>query len=64
MALIDRNGVYGAPRFFMAAKKNGVKAIIGSELVLEDSSALGPRPSALTGAQRETPPPPRRPPLR
>src|SRR5216684_8975116 len=26
MALIERNGVYGAPRFFMAAKKTGVTA--------------------------------------
>src|SRR5262249_16629463 len=25
MAIIDRNGVYGAPRFFGAAKKTGVK---------------------------------------
>jgi error-prone DNA polymerase len=36
MALIDRNGVYGGPRFYMAAKKAGVKAIIGSELTLEE----------------------------
>jgi error-prone DNA polymerase len=35
MALIDTNGVYGAPRFFMAAKKCGVKALVGTELVLE-----------------------------
>ena len=27
----------GAPRFFMAAKKAGVKAIIGAELVLEET---------------------------
>jgi len=36
MALIDRNGVYGAPRFYTAAKKCGVRALVGSELVLED----------------------------
>jgi error-prone DNA polymerase len=29
MALCDRDGVYGAPRFFAAAKENGVRAIIG-----------------------------------
>jgi error-prone DNA polymerase len=40
MALIDRNGVYGAPRFTMAAKKAGLKAIVGSELVLEDDSRV------------------------
>ena len=32
MALLDRNGVYGAPRFHMAAKKAGVKAHVGSEI--------------------------------
>jgi len=32
MALMDRNGVYGAPRFHMAAKKAGVRAHIGSEI--------------------------------
>src|SRR5437764_12517355 len=38
MALVDTNGVYGAPRFFMAAKKAGVKAIIGAELILEEKT--------------------------
>jgi error-prone DNA polymerase len=32
MALLDRNGVYGAPRFHMAAKKLGVQAHIGAEV--------------------------------
>ncbi|MFY9556512.1 MAG: error-prone DNA polymerase [Blastocatellia bacterium] len=32
MALLDRNGVYGAPRFHMAAKKLGIKAHIGAEI--------------------------------
>ncbi len=32
MALVDRNGVYGSPRFHMAAKKAGVAAHIGSEI--------------------------------
>ncbi|HXH90285.1 MAG TPA: error-prone DNA polymerase [Thermoanaerobaculia bacterium] len=34
MALIDTNGVYGAPRFYGAAKKAGVRAIVGAEVVL------------------------------
>ncbi|HVS33490.1 MAG TPA: error-prone DNA polymerase [Thermoanaerobaculia bacterium] len=34
MALVDTNGVYGAPRFYSAAKKAGVKALVGSDLVL------------------------------
>jgi error-prone DNA polymerase len=32
MALLDRDGVYGAPRFHMAAKKSGIKAHIGAEI--------------------------------
>src|SRR5580698_3982129 len=32
MALLDRDGVYGAPRFHMAAKKTGIRAHIGSEI--------------------------------
>jgi len=36
MALLDRNGVYGAPRFHMAAKKIGVKAHVGSEITCSD----------------------------
>ena len=32
MGIMDRNGVYGAVRFHMAAKKAGVRAHIGSEL--------------------------------
>jgi error-prone DNA polymerase len=38
MALLDGNGVYGAPRFHLAAKKLGVKAHIGSEVSLSNSS--------------------------
>jgi error-prone DNA polymerase len=32
MALLDTDGVYGAPRFHMAAKKLGIKAHIGAEV--------------------------------
>src|SRR5436190_23972088 len=32
MALLDRDGVYGAPRFHMAAKKAKLKAHIGAEV--------------------------------
>ena len=34
MALLDRDGVYGAPRFHLAATKIGIKAHIGSEITL------------------------------
>jgi error-prone DNA polymerase len=32
MALLDRDGVYGGPRFHMAAKKAGMRAHIGAEV--------------------------------
>ena len=32
MALLDRDGVYGAPRFHLAAKKLNLKAHIGAEI--------------------------------
>ncbi|MGB8772370.1 MAG: PHP domain-containing protein, partial [Candidatus Korobacteraceae bacterium] len=32
MALLDRDGVYGAPRFHLAAKKLKIKAHIGAEI--------------------------------
>jgi error-prone DNA polymerase len=37
MALLDTNGVYGAPRFFTAAKKSGVRALMGAELRMSDA---------------------------
>ncbi len=40
MALCDRDGVPGAPRFFAAAREKGVRAIVGSELTLTDGSVL------------------------
>ena len=46
MALIDTNGVYGAPRFYSAAKKNGVRALIGAELVMGDFAREGLRLAA------------------
>jgi error-prone DNA polymerase len=35
MALLDNDGVYGAPRFHMAMKKIGIKAHIGAEVTCE-----------------------------
>src|SRR3989449_8419321 len=40
MALLDRNGVYGAQRFSVAAREHGVRPIIGCELSMEDGSIL------------------------
>src|SRR5438270_1475688 len=40
MALLDRNGVYGAQRFSVAAREQNVRPIVGAELSMEDSSVL------------------------
>ncbi len=37
LALGDRDGLYGAPRFYHAAVRAGIKAIVGAELTLEDN---------------------------
>ena len=34
MALLDRDGVYGAPRFHLAAEKQGIKAHVGAEITV------------------------------
>ena len=46
MALCDRNGVYGAPRFYAKSKelkdenRGELRTLVGSELTLEDGSVL------------------------
>jgi error-prone DNA polymerase len=40
MALLDRNGVYGAQRFSAAAREHGIRPIIGCELSMEDGAVL------------------------
>jgi error-prone DNA polymerase len=50
MALLDRNGVYGAPRFHMAAEKAGIRAHIGAEITVAlagDHSSLNAHHSSL-----------------
>jgi error-prone DNA polymerase len=37
LALLDRDGIYGAPRFHLAAKKLGVRAHIGAEITVQSS---------------------------
>src|SRR5215471_13969986 len=36
VALVDSNGVYGAPRFYKAAKAAGIKALVGAEVTLRE----------------------------
>ena len=41
MALCDRDGVYGAPRFYRGrAGIFGIRAIVGAELTMEDGTVL------------------------
>jgi error-prone DNA polymerase len=40
VAVCDRMGLYGSPRFRLAAQEQGVRDIVGAELVLEDGSVL------------------------
>ena len=40
LALGDRDGLYGAPRFHQAAGSAGLKPIVGAELTLDDDSRL------------------------
>src|SRR3989442_10880683 len=44
MALLDRDGVYGAARFHLAAKKIGIKAHIGAEVAVQRPKAKDQRP--------------------
>src|SRR5262245_7940780 len=45
LALLDADGVYGAPRFHKAAQRAGLKAIIGAEITI----GIGDRGSGIGG---------------
>src|SRR2546425_12422082 len=59
MALLDRNGVYGSPRFHLAARKNGLKAHIGSEITVQRPTSNVQRPKMvqcpMSNVQRQKP---------
>jgi error-prone DNA polymerase len=38
MALLDRNGFYGSPRFHMSAQKSKIRAHVGTELTVADKN--------------------------
>src|SRR5215470_1147993 len=40
LALADQAGVYGAPRFFQAARQAGLRALVGAEVPLAGGQAL------------------------
>ena len=48
MALLDRDGMYGSPRFYLAMKKLGLAAHIGAEITCNDGGRL-----VLLAASRE-----------
>jgi error-prone DNA polymerase len=48
LALVDADGVYGAPRFHKAAQQAGLKAIIGAELTIDS------RQRSLSTTHRDT----------
>jgi len=57
MALLDRDGMYGSPRFHLAAKKAGIKAHIGAEVTLSPLFSLKSvsRETLLTNDNRSQP---------
>jgi len=42
LALADRGGLSGAPRFFKAARKLGLQPIVGAEIAIESPGAPVP----------------------
>jgi error-prone DNA polymerase len=51
MALLDRHGVYGAPRFHMAAKMHKIKAHVGAEVEVTGAGSLPLLVASRTGYQ-------------
>jgi error-prone DNA polymerase len=49
LALLDRDGVSGAPRFFRAAKQAGIRPLVGAELTLQGGGALSVLVESRTG---------------
>ncbi len=40
VALLDRDGFYGAPRFYAAAREHHLRARVGAEITMEDGSVV------------------------
>ncbi|HEV2424158.1 MAG TPA: error-prone DNA polymerase [Terriglobia bacterium] len=51
VALLDRDGVYGAPRFYAAAKKAGLRAHVGAEITSADGFRYALLAATRTGYQ-------------
>jgi len=48
VALVDRNGLYGAPRFWKAARQAGIIPLVGAEIVLQEQPPHPQTPSSST----------------
>ncbi len=56
VALLDRGGVYGAPRFYKAAREAGIRPLVGAEIVLETAEPAPHRePGSGVGASPSDP---------
>ena len=55
IALLDRDGVYGSPRFHMAAKAAGLRAHVGAEISVEGFGNRASRPSWMPGTSAPRP---------
>jgi error-prone DNA polymerase len=51
LALLDRDGVYGLPRFHKAATAAGLRAIVGAELTIEPGGSGGSGRSGRSGGR-------------
>src|SRR5687768_18604753 len=56
MALLDRNGVYGSPRFHLSGRKNGIKAHIGAELTVQCPERVQSPKSKVQSQRQDSPP--------
>ncbi len=56
VALVDRSGVYGAPRFHKAAREAGLRALVGAEVVLADRQSHGTSASKTSAPKTSAPP--------
>lgn len=55
MALLDRDGVYGAPRFHLAAQKNGIKAHVGAEISVQSHNQVQRHKSKVQSQKQDRP---------
>src|SRR5829696_1408720 len=56
LALLDADGVYGAPRFHRAARQAGIRPIVGAELTIRSGAVQqGARDSRLTTHEWQLP---------